>query len=121
MNLVFGNSDNQGRNLAVLKTDRAVRLAPVYDFAPMEMDPEGIIRTTRWNEFESGGDVNWPRLLKSFGRDEEFLRAGLRELSTRLKDLPELLRSLGLPDETLRFPGMALEETERKLRRWTLL
>ncbi|HLL00697.1 MAG TPA: HipA domain-containing protein [Myxococcaceae bacterium] len=121
LNLVFGNSDNHGRNIALLKTTDAVRLAPVFDFAPMKMDPEGVTRTTRWREFEVGGTVDWPALLTSFGRDEAFLREGLRELALRLKDLPELLSTLGLPIETLTFEPLGLRDTEKKLRRWTLL
>ena len=85
-----------GATRRVLKTDSAVRLAPVYDFAPMKMDLEGITRTTRWEGFEVGGTVDWPALLQSFGADEEFLRKGLHELAVRLERLPELLRDLGL-------------------------
>jgi serine/threonine-protein kinase HipA len=121
LNLVFGNSDNHGRNMALLKTPDAVRLAPVFDFAPMKMDPEGITRTTRWREFEAGDTVDWPMLLKSFGQDESFLREGLREFALRLKDLPEILSGLGLPDETLSFEPLGLPDTEKKLRKWTLL
>lgn len=121
LNLVFGNSDNHGRNMALLKTDSAVRLAPVYDFAPMKMDPEGVTRTTKWATFEAGGTIDWPALLKSFGADEEFLRAGLREFAIRLPDVPELLMEFGLPEETLRFPSIGLLSTEQKLREWTLL
>jgi serine/threonine-protein kinase HipA len=121
LNLVFGNSDNHGRNMALLKTTDAVRLAPVFDFAPMKMDPEGVTRTTRWREFEAGDTVDWPALLKSFGGDEAFLREGLRELALRLKALPELLSELGLPVETLCFETLGLRDTEKKLRRWTLL
>lgn len=121
LNLVFGNSDNHGRNMALLTTEGAVRLAPVYDFAPMKMDPEGVTRTTRWETFEAGGAVDWPALLKSFGPEEEYLRAGLQELAGRLRELPDLLMGLGLPEETLRFPGLGLMSTEQKLRDWTLL
>jgi len=118
--VVFGNTDNHGRNTALLKSETSIRLAPVYDFAPMKLDPEGIIRTTRWEKFEKG-DIDWAALLRSFGSDEDFLRAGLRELAARLRHLPELLASLGLPDETLHFPALDLFGTERKLRGWGLL
>jgi serine/threonine-protein kinase HipA len=121
LNLVFGNSDNHGRNMAVLKTDQVVRLAPIYDFAPMKMDLEGVTRTTRWESFESGGEVDWPGLLTSFGEDEGFLRAGLRDLARQLRRLPVLLKKLGLPRETLEFPSLGLAQTEEKLQKWTLL
>lgn len=121
LNLVFGNSDNHGRNTAVLKTPDAVRLSPVYDFAPMKMDLEGITRTTRWEGFESGGVVDWRALLKSFGADEPRLREGLHALAVKLKALPDLLADLGLPQETLQFPALDFRSTHQKLRAWTLL
>jgi serine/threonine-protein kinase HipA len=121
LNLVFGNSDNHCRNIAVLKTDKAVRLAPVYDFAPMKMDLEGITRTTRWEHFETGGEVDWEALLRSFGPDEAWIRGGVHQLATKLRHLPELLVDLGLPDQTLNFPGLDLRGTEKRLRAWGLL
>ena len=73
-----------------------VQLAPVYDFAPMKMDPEGIIRTTTWGPFERGGEVDWRALLPTFGAHEAEVREGLRSLSAKLGELPELLRALRL-------------------------
>ncbi len=121
LNLVFGNSDNHGRNTALLKSADSVWLAPVYDFAPMKMDLEGITRTTQWSGFEKGGEVDWHGLLASFGEDEAFVRAGLRDLAERLVTLPTLLRELGLPRETLEFPALGLNQTEARLRAWGLL
>lgn len=122
LNLVFGNSDNHGRNTALLKSADAVWLAPVYDFAPMKMDLEGITRTTQWGEeFERGGDVDWPRLLPTFEEHEKKVRSGLRALAKRLTGLPALLRQLGLPPETLEFPALGLLRTEERLRDWGLL
>ncbi|MGV3619833.1 MAG: type II toxin-antitoxin system HipA family toxin [Archangium sp.] len=121
LNLVFGNSDNHGRNTSVLKSATSVTLAPVYDFAPMKMDPEGITRTTTWGTFERGGDVDWQRLLPTFQEHEAAVRASLRDLSERLVELPRLLRDLGLPRETLEFPAIGLEHTATRLKNWGLL
>jgi len=121
LNLVFGNSDNHGRNTALLKSADAVWLAPVYDFAPMKMDLEGVTRTTQWNHFERGGDVDWRGLLATFGEQEALVRDGLRVLAEKLTGLPALLRELGLPQETLEFPGLGLLRTEARLREWGLL
>ncbi len=120
LNQVFGNTDNHGRNTSLLKSSTQVTLAPIYDFAPMAMDPEGITRTTKWENHERGG-VDWPALLASFGPDEVFLREGLNALAQKLRPLPQLLAEEGLPSETLTSPGIGLEHTERKLREWTLL
>jgi serine/threonine-protein kinase HipA len=121
LNLVFGNSDNHCRNIAVLKTDRTVRLAPVFDFAPMKMDLTGITRTTTWEGYEAGGEVDWNGVLQSFGPDAASLREGLHDLASRLRNLPELLAGLGLPEETLNFAALDLRGTEKRLRTWGFL
>lgn len=123
LNLVFGNSDNHGRNSGVLKTPEGMRLAPVYDFAPMKMDPEGIVRTSRWERFEAGSGIDWSGLIESldvYGDPDEIARQ-LRDRARTLVDLPERLERLGLPEETLRFPPLGLDRTEQKLERWGLL
>ncbi|NBB83738.1 MAG: type II toxin-antitoxin system HipA family toxin, partial [Alphaproteobacteria bacterium] len=49
-NLAMGNPDNHGRNTALTKTaDGRIRLAPLYDFAPMRLSAEVIARSTRWS------------------------------------------------------------------------
>ncbi|MFP2928174.1 type II toxin-antitoxin system HipA family toxin [Pyxidicoccus sp. 3LG] len=121
LNLVFGNSDNHCRNIAVLKTDSTIRLAPIFDFAPMKMDLDGITRTTTWEGYEAGGEVDWKGLLRSFGPDEASLRDGLHDLASRLRHLPELLEDLELPEETLNFAAIDLRGTEKRLHAWGLL
>lgn len=121
LNLVFGNTDNHGRNTAVLKSADGVRLAPVFDFAPMKMDLEAITRTTTWGAFERGGEVDWRGLLPTFGAHEAPLREGLRALAQKLVELPDLLASLGLPEETLNIPSIGLRQTEQRLSTWGLL
>ena len=86
----------------------------------MKMDPEGIIRTTRWETFEQG-TIDWSGVVASFARDAEFVREGLHELAVRLVALPRLLADLGLPEQVLRFPALDLQGTETKLRAGGLL
>lgn len=63
LNVAMGNTDNHGRNSAVLKTpDGAVRLSPLYDFAPMFLDDQGIPRICRWTGAQSGGMPDWGAL-----------------------------------------------------------
>jgi serine/threonine-protein kinase HipA len=38
LNKILGNSDNHGRNTSIIRGDTSVRLAPIYDLAPMVMD-----------------------------------------------------------------------------------
>ena len=53
-NMIFGNTDNHGRNSAFLVDGRKARLSPIFDFAPMMIDPEGITRTVRWRNEKAG-------------------------------------------------------------------
>lgn len=49
LNTALRNTDNHGRNTALIKhADGRVMLSPLYDFAPMFLDPEGIPRSSRW-------------------------------------------------------------------------
>ncbi|PWJ93764.1 MULTISPECIES: HipA domain-containing protein [Mesorhizobium] len=48
-NRAFGNPDNHGRNTAMSKgPNGGATLAPLFDFAPMQLATEGIVKSTRW-------------------------------------------------------------------------
>lgn len=42
LNKILGNSDNHGRNTAIIRDTASFRLVPIYDLAPMVMDDEGM-------------------------------------------------------------------------------
>ncbi|MGY3041474.1 serine/threonine-protein kinase HipA [Rhodanobacter sp. TND4EL1] len=124
LNLVLGNSDNHGRNTAVLRHVDRLKLAPIYDLAPMVMDEEGISRTTKWPApVETAGDVDWRaacHTLRPWG-DPERLFDDLREDAKLLRALPDALRDLGLPDAVFTHPRIGLGALDARLRRWDLL
>lgn len=124
LNLMFGNTDNHGRNSAVLKKGNKVSLAPIYDFAPMKADPETIPRTANWgNTFERGGDVLWSELcdsLADFGRPDYF-KSELSHLADKLSGLTARLRTRGVPEQILTMPAMGFDYIEQRLNRWGLL
>ena len=68
LNVVMGNTDNHGRNTAVLRArDGGTSLSPLFDFAPMYLDPEGIARVTRWHKSrEHAGRPNWVSVVDFF-------------------------------------------------------
>ena len=60
-NLALGNPDNHGRNSALSKhQDGTIRLSPLFDFAPMRLAREGIIRSTRWAMMRDAGRDHLP-------------------------------------------------------------
>ncbi|MGL5775775.1 MAG: HipA domain-containing protein, partial [Aeromonas veronii] len=107
LNVVFGNSDNHGRTTALLKSGTGIWLAPVYDFAPMKADPEGIRRTTQWGlGLEEGGEFDWVAIAQHLSRwaDSDILLTALTELAQRLKGLKGRLELRGVPEAILQMP-----------------
>ncbi|SDH14228.1 type II toxin-antitoxin system HipA family toxin [Pelagibacterium luteolum] len=100
-NLAMGNTDNHGRNTAIEKyTDGTVRLAPVFDFAPMRLADETIVRSTRWECMKSrGGDTlpNWQVVCDAvYPNDKDRagkLLASLVAFGERLNEVPKLVAS----------------------------
>ncbi|MGE8145990.1 HipA domain-containing protein [Pseudomonas frederiksbergensis] len=134
INKILGNSDNHGRNTAIIRDTASFRMAPIYDLAPMVMDDEGVTRTTKWpKELERAGDVNWRgvcQALADIADPDDPLAAlsdwsgsfeRLREDATRLMALPDILADSGLPDVTMNHPRIDLRNLARRLKEWDLI
>lgn len=124
INKILGNSDNHGRNTAVIRTQDALRLAPIYDLAPMVMDAEGITRTTKWPAtIERAGEVDWREACKALAPllkpDQAFER--LRQDARMLLALPDLLSGAGLPEVVMNHPAITLKKLEQKMKGWALI
>ena len=118
LNIVFGNSDNHGRNISFLKFDGDICFAPIYDFAPMKADEEGITRLFKWGRnCEVGGHVNFSNIaeqLSDFCEPNDMILF-LQQLAEKLIDLPERLTRLNCPDEILNFPAIGFSNIKNKL------
>ncbi|PJG85663.1 type II toxin-antitoxin system HipA family toxin [Conservatibacter flavescens] len=128
LNIAFGNSDNHGRNTAFLRDRDSIQLAPIYDFAPMKADPEGIIRLTTWSTqgkhpLEQGGQYNYAAIIESLSDlvEPEVLWQELRKLAAQLVDLKMRLTKRGVPKSILTFPSIGFDYLPEKLTRWGLL
>lgn len=106
LNHAMGNPDNHGRNTAFRKlADGTVRLTPLFDFAPMRLDPGGIVRSTRW-ACMGGSDArpDWSRICEEAARGvmpAADLAAALCSRESFLRDLPGIARRHGVPDEAV--------------------
>ena len=134
LNVVFGNSDNHGRNTAFLKRPgQPIELSPVYDFAPMKADPEGVIRTTTWGaagRLELGGDFDWIKIALEI---EELLRRSgftvtadsvieeLSRLAAKLVNLKPRLADQGVPESIVNLPAIGFKFLNDKLKKWDLI
>ncbi|MDF3932979.1 HipA domain-containing protein [Pseudomonas citronellolis] len=119
LNRILGNSDNHGRNMAILRDGGRLRLAPIYDLAPMVLDPEGITRVTKWDH-ENRGEPDWRAACHTHAGPVEGdeLFDALREAAGTFRALPDLLT--GLPEEVRRSPSIPLNDLENRLRKWGL-
>lgn len=124
LNIIFGNSDNHGRNTAFVKAENQIMLSPVYDFAPMKADPIGIPRTLKWSlSCESGGDYNFNTIAQTLAEwiPPATLLDALHETAVQLIDLPERLAARGVPEQIMEMPAMGFRYIPDKLSRWGLL
>lgn len=124
LNVAFGNSDNHGRNAALLKRPEGIWHSPVYDFAPMKADPEGVTRTTRWGSpFEEGGDFDWQAIADALDDlvHASTLMQELRALANKLCGLQRRLEERGVPQRILTLPSIGLGTLEQRLESWGLL
>lgn len=124
LNVAFGNSDNHGRNSALLKRQEGIWHAPVYDFAPMKADPEGITRATQWGvPLEQGGEFDWFGIAEALGdlAPPDKIMNELKTLGQQLRGLHERLIERGAPPRLLAKPALGLITLDAKLERWGLL
>lgn len=105
--LALGNPDNHGRNTSLLKhADGRVELSPVYDFAPMFLDPDLITRQTRWRS-ERGGPPDWSDVVANLADllpdilPHSVSAPALREFGARLAAAPELMREAGVDADVI--------------------
>ena len=110
--------------ISILRTESGVKLAPIYDLAPMVMDDEGVTRTTKWpKHIELAGEVNWKQVCAEMSGwvkpDELFER--LREAVRSLLGLLDMLGDDGLPTATMNHPRIALGDLPKRLGKWELI
>jgi serine/threonine-protein kinase HipA len=101
LNLAMGNVDNHPRNTAVqrLRTG-VVQLTPLYDFAPMFLDPDGLVRACQWN---AGGSSqrNWTEVIDSLevdDADREIIAREMTVFAETVARIPSLASDCGVDD-----------------------
>ncbi|MBK9577599.1 MAG: type II toxin-antitoxin system HipA family toxin [Fibrobacterota bacterium] len=102
LNLALGNTDNHARNTSFLKNGRSIRLSPLYDVAPMEMDPEGILRATRWDG-ESHLRPDWNLVADTLAAwiDRHRILQRMESLAASVRELPVTTLRTEMPPEVI--------------------
>ena len=119
LNIIFGNSDNHGRNISVVKREGIIMLAPIYDFAPMKADPQGVVRTITWDSsIEIGGLLNFLKIAEALDDlvPADKLLNELGCLAESLLLLRSRLEKRGVPASILNYPSIGFNFISKKLR-----
>lgn len=115
LNAALRNTDNHGRNTAVQRLpDGGVQLTPMYDFAPMFMDPEIVPRSAHW---DMGGRrlTDFREIVAALGEalpsdHGRALAEAMSAFASEIERLPVLARDLGVEPQVL-------EQCERSIER----
>lgn len=110
INTSIGNTDNHGRNTAILKRDGIIHLAPAFDLAPMVLDREAIARTTVWPRyFHAHRGVNYAAIIERLAHDPEVAIKSLSRRIGSLADFKERAIRKGLPSLVKNSPLIHLD------------
>jgi serine/threonine-protein kinase HipA len=118
LNLAMRNPDNHARNTAVQTVDGLTRITPLFDFAPMYLDPEGITRASRWYHPQTGYELKrWEDVLAQLVlplQERERLVEVLVRFGEQLAILPDSMREAGVDEDIVAFvtPSVAAQRTQ---------
>lgn len=120
LNRILGNSDNHGRNISIMRSGSKLKLAPIYDLAPMVLDPDGITRVLKW-EHEKAGAPDWRAACHAFGDGPigDALFDALREQAQRFRALPDLL--VDMPASVRNAQSIPVNNLDTRLKEWGLM
>lgn len=100
LNMAMRNTDNHARNTAIQRLPNGrVQLTPLFDFAPMYMDREFIVRGCKWR-VNNGVELEaWQDIIANIGvsPDEMHVIAGaLKMFQVKIGNLPGIMRDCGV-------------------------
>ena len=100
LNLALRNTDNHARNTAVQRTSLGkVQLTPLYDFAPMFMDPEVVPRSLYWRNADSVRLNQWTEIIDSLDvtdSEREQIAMELKQFAEQVGNLESIARDCGV-------------------------
>lgn len=118
LNLATGNPDNHGRNTAMSKEIGAVRLSPLFDYAPMRLAENSQGRPTKWGCMRRearDADPDWMVVCEAAAGDVLDARALAMSLASKaplFARLPDIARECGVPEEVI---ARAIEAQHRPI------
>jgi len=100
LNLAMRNTDNHARNTAVQRlVDGTVRLTPLFDFAPMFLDPEVVARGCHWRDAAGKLQRNWSEVIETLqvsDQERERIAHALHAFAPTVTALADTARECGV-------------------------
>lgn len=118
LNLAMGNTDNHARNTAIQIVSGSIQLAPLFDFAPMYKDKEGIARAMRWRNADKVELTNWVDIIASLSIPEPELAVVRQELTIfgeKLQKLEDVMKDTGVSDDIIEFKYQSIKKQRDQL------
>lgn len=110
LNVVMRNTDNHARNTAVQRLpDGRVQLTPLFDFAPMYLDREMIVRSCKWQHAGERELSDWNVILGAMKISE----GDKRQVAWELQNFAAQLNGLEGILEQSEVDGQLVEECVR--------
>jgi len=106
-NLAMGNKDNHARNTALQRDFQGrIGLAPLFDFAPMYLHPDGIARRIRWQDNDDGAP-DWQRVVDRVSEEcalsRKALVKGLQAMVAPLDEIAQRATDHGVAPDVHAF------------------
>lgn len=119
LNLAMRNTDNHARNTAVQLVEGKVQLTPLFDFAPMYLDPELIPRALRWYRPDTRAELtDWADVLAMLpvpDRERRILATELSRFAVQIERLPDIMAAQGVDHDIIEFLTPHIDTQVRQL------
>lgn len=113
LNVVMRNTDNHARNTAVQRLpDGRVQLTPLFDFAPMYLDQEMIVRSCKWQRAGERELSDWNVILgamKISEGDKRQVARELRDFADPLGHLDDAMKECGVDEHIIELCVPAID------------
>lgn len=120
LNLAMRNTDNHARNTAMQVVEGKVQLTPLFDFAPMYLDPDVIPRVLRWYRPDTRVELtDWADVLAALpmpDSERERLLQAMREFAPEIERLPDIMAAHGVDDDIIEFLTRSIDTQARQLK-----
>ena len=120
LNLAMRNTDNHARNTAVQLVEGKVQLTPLFDFAPMYLDPEAIARVLRWYRPDTRVELTeWGDILAVLpvpDDERRWLALELNRFGTQIERLPDVMEAQGVDHDIVEFLTHSVDKQSRQLK-----